>query len=89
MARILTVPVKPWGNSHGIRISREMMHILEIQPNDTLSMEIREKAIILRKAVSRKTLKEYADDYGGRLGPYEEFDWGEGIGIERWLDAEN
>ena len=37
-------------------------------------------------AVSRRhrTLEERAEDFGGKLGPYEEFDWGEPVGRERW-----
>ena len=33
-------------------------------------------------AVSRRhrTLEERAEDFGGKLGPYEEFDWGEPVG---------
>lgn len=33
--------------------------------------------------------KNTAAAYGGALGPYEEFDWGEGIGIERWVHEED
>lgn len=40
-------------------------------------------------AVSQKTLEEYANDSGGKLGPYEEFDFGEMIGIEKWLDEQD
>ena len=31
-----------------------------------------------------RTLEERAKEYGGKLGPYEEFDWGEPMGRERW-----
>lgn len=37
----------------------------------------------------RKTLPEYAEESGGKLGPYKEFDWEEGLGIGKWLDAED
>lgn len=89
MAETLTAHVRPWGNSHGIRISKEMMRIMDIHPNDALQIVVNGDSIILKKAVQRKSLQEYAADYGGSLGPYEEFDWGDGIGIGRWLDAEN
>ena len=81
--------IKPWGNSHGIRISREIMQALGASPNEELEAEVVDGKLVLRKVISRKTLSEYARECGGRLGPYEEFDWGEGIGIERWLDAED
>lgn len=89
MAQTMTTSVKAWGNSQGIRLSKEVMSLLDLRLNDTLSMEIQGEALVLRKAVRRKTLEEYAADYGGTLGPYGEFDWGEGIGIERWIHAED
>ena len=46
-------------------------------------------ALVLDKSGERKTLMEYAAEFGGNLGPYEEFDWEEGMGIGRWLDAED
>jgi antitoxin MazE len=30
------------------------------------------------------TLEERAEKYGGKLGPYEEFDWGDPIGREQY-----
>ncbi len=31
-----------------------------------------------------RSLEERAEDFGGKLGPYEEFEWGEPVGRERW-----
>ena len=31
-----------------------------------------------------RTLEERAKEYDGKLGPYEEFNWGEPVGRERW-----
>ncbi len=31
-----------------------------------------------------RTLEERIQEYGGKLGPYEEFDWGEPAGRENW-----
>ena len=50
--------------------------------------DIRDNLIIPANDNDRKTLQEYAGEFAGTLGPYEEFDRGEGMGIERWLDAE-
>ena len=85
----ITVQLKPWGNSQGIRISREILRMIGADQNSELEMDVKGDFIILRKPVQRKTLPEYAAAFGGKLGPYEEFDWGDGIGIERWLDANN
>ena len=44
---------------------------------------------IPEKSCEGETLPEYAMQFGGKLGPYEEFNWEEGMGIERWMDAED
>jgi len=31
-----------------------------------------------------RTLEERIQEYGGKLGPYEEFDWGTPAGRENW-----
>ena len=89
MQQTLKAVLRPWGNSHGIRISKEMMNAMGILPNEELSVEIRGNSIVLRKHVERKTLPEYAEEFGGKLGPYQEFDWEDGLGIGRWLDEED
>lgn len=89
MRNTMTTVVKPWGNSHGIRLSKEIMTAMDIHANDSLSLDIVGDSIIIKKTITRKTLPEYASAFGGRLGPYEEFDWGDGIGIERWLNDED
>lgn len=81
--------VRPWGNSQGIRIPKDILDSLQISVHDELSMRIHNSQLILEKKVRRKTLEEYAEPYGGTLGPYEEFDFGEDMGIERWLHAED
>ena len=41
--------------------------------------------LCLKKIENRhRTLEERAEKYGGKLGPYEEYDWGEPVGRERW-----
>ena len=51
--------------------------------------DIRDNLIIPANDNDSKTLQEYAVEFAGKLGPYEEFDWEEGMGIERWMDAED
>lgn len=81
----MTTQLKTWGNSQGIRLSKELLALAGIQNNDYLEIELREGDIVLRKAKKQhRTLEERAQEYGGNLGPYEEFDWGEPIGRERW-----
>lgn len=81
----MTAQVKKWGNSQGIRLSKELLALAGIQNNDILDIEIIEGNIVLKKARKpHRTLEERAIEYNGKLGPYEEFDWGEPVGRERW-----
>lgn len=77
--------VKPWGNSQGIRLSKELLALAGIKDNDLLEIELIEGGIVLKKTKkAHRTLEERAKEFGGRLGPYEEFDWGDPEGRERW-----
>lgn len=77
--------VKPWGNSQGIRLSKELLALAGITDNDLLEIELIEGGIVLKKTKKEhRTLEERAKEFGGRLGPYEEFDWGDPEGRERW-----
>ncbi len=76
--------VKTWGNSQGIRLSKELLALAGIQNNDYLEVEVVDGNIILKKTFRHRTLEERAEEYGGRIGPYEEFQWGEPKGRERW-----
>ena len=49
-----------------------------------LDVEIKNGTIILSKTFKHKTLEERVLEYRGKLGPYEEFDWGEAEGREQW-----
>ncbi len=81
----MVAQVKPWGNSQGIRLSKELLALAGIKNNDLLEIELIEGGIVLKKAKKEhRTLEERAREFGGRLGPYEEFDWGEPKGRERW-----
>ena len=77
--------VKAWGNSQGIRLSKELLALAEIKSNDLWDISVIDGNIVLKKIVNRhRTLEERAKKYGGKLGPYEEYDWGEPVGRERW-----
>ena len=77
--------VVKWGNGQGIRIPKIVLEELGIQINEKLHMEVRDQKIILDKIRFRhRTLEERAMEFGGELGPYEEFDWGGPEGREVW-----
>ena len=81
----MVTQVKKWGNSQGIRLSKELLSLVGIRDNDYLDVELIDGNIVLKKAEHHhRTLEERAKEFGGKLGPYEEFDWGEPKGRERW-----
>ncbi len=81
----MIVQLKAWGNSQGIRLSKELLTLAGIKNNDILEIELQDGNIVLKKAKKEhRTLEERAQEYGGKLGPYEEFDWGEPVGRENW-----
>ena len=72
-----------WGNSQGIRLPKALLQACNIQVNDHVTIIYKDDQIIIKKAFHR-TLEERAEKYGGKLGPYEEFDWGSPEGNEVW-----
>ena len=80
----MQVQLKNWGNSQGIRFSKEFLKSAGIGPNDTLTAQIVDGKIVLSRAFAHRTLQERAEAYGGDLHLSEELDWGEPKGNEVW-----
>lgn len=80
----MQVQLKPWGNSQGIRFSREFLRSAGIGPEDTLTAEASEGKIILSRSFTHRSLKERAARYGGQLNLSEEMAWDEPVGSEVW-----
>ena len=80
----MEVQLKNWGNSQGIRFSKEFLKSAGLQPNDTLTAQIVDGKIVLSRAFRHRTLKERAEPYQGELKLSEEIDWGEPLGSEVW-----
>lgn len=76
--------VKTWGNSQGIRISKEILKAANIKLDDILDVKISDGMITLVKPFRHKTLEERAEQYGGKLNLNGEYDWGERVGREGW-----
>ena len=76
--------VKAWGNSQGVRISKEVLQAAAISIDDILDIKVSNGMIVLVKPFRHKTLEERAAEYGGKLALGGEFDWGEPIGREVW-----
>ena len=76
--------VKAWGNSPGVRISKEVLQAASISIDDTLEIKVSDGIIMLVKPFRHKTLEERAAEYGGKLSLDGEYDWGEPLGKEVW-----
>ena len=61
----MQVQLKPWGNSQGIRFSKEFLKNAGFQPNDMLTAEISDGKIVLSRGFRHRSLKERAAEYGG------------------------
>ena len=64
----MVTQVKTWGNSQGIRLSKELLALAGIKSNDLLDISVIDGNIVLKKIGNRhKTLEERAKGFGGRL----------------------
>lgn len=80
----MQVQVKEWGNSHDIRIPKEIMQEAGISLNEMLDITVSKGMIMLVKTFQHKTLEERAAEFGGNLNLDGEYDWGEPVGKEVW-----
>ena len=71
-----------WGNSQGIRLPRKMMEEAGMRLEDRVEITADRGRIVVQKSFRHRTLEERAEENGGKLGPYQEFDWGEPQGRE-------
>ena len=76
--------VKEWGNSQGIRLSKEILKSAGIALNEVLDVKVANGVITLVKPFRHKTLEERAAEFDGKLMLDGEYDWGEPIGREIW-----
>jgi antitoxin MazE len=66
-----TLSISPWGNSHGIRLSRELMQAMHITPDTPLEVEViapgrLELRVALKKRSLAQKLKAYDPLVHGR-----------------------
>lgn len=76
--------VKAWGNSQGIRISKDILQKANVAVDDVLEIKVVDGIITLVKPFRHKTLEERAAEFDGKLNLDGEFDWGEPVGREGW-----
>ena len=80
----MQVQLKPWGNSQGIRFSKEFLNEAGFSVNETLTAEIVNGQIVLSRTFRHRSLKERAAEYGGRLNLSDEMEREEPVGSEVW-----
>ena len=78
------VQIKQWGNSQGIRLSKETLSLAGFDENDFLEVEVKEGELILKKRNRRLTLEERAAKFGGVIETSKEVSWGDPAGREIW-----
>ena len=78
--------VQKWGNSQGVRLSKQLLSEVDIGVGDTVDIEVREGALVLKPARRvrgghdlRKLVRRVSEDYAP-----EELDWGPPAGREVW-----
>lgn len=80
----MVAQVKAWGNGQGVRFSKELLDTIGVHVDEYLDVQVKDGSIILSKTFKHKTLEERAEEFEGKVGPYEEFSWGIAEGREQW-----
>ena len=80
----MQVQIKKWGNSQGIRISKEVLKEAQMSLDETVEIAVVNGRIEIQKAFRHRTLEERAAAYEGHLHLDRELDWGEYKGREVW-----
>lgn len=76
--------VREWGNSQGIRLSKEVLKTAGIELNEVLDVAVSNGVITLAKVFRHRTLEERVAEFDGNLNLDGEYDWGESVGREVW-----
>lgn len=80
----MAAQIKTWGNSRGVRLSKDILESIGARPDDFLDIEIKNDSIVLSKAFKHRTLEERAVEFDGKIGPYNEFEWNDPVGRKQW-----
>jgi antitoxin MazE len=82
----MIVKVQKWGNSQGIRLSKEILHQANILIGDELEVVTTEDQLVI-KPVYKIRGKYKIEDLVAKLPAnyqVEELDWGKPVGMEVW-----
>lgn len=81
---MMIAQIKTWGNSQGIRLSKDILESIGARTDDFLEIEVKNDSIVLSKKFKHRTLEERAAEFHGKVGPYKEFAWDDPVGREQW-----
>lgn len=76
--------IKAWGNSQGVRLSKEALETAGFRTDDVLTISVSKGQIILFKEFRHRTLPERMKAYHDKLQFSEEIDYGEPVEGELW-----
>lgn len=63
-----TLSISAWGNSHGIRLSRELMQVMHITPDTPLEVQVIEPGRLeLRAVATKRTLAQKLKAYDSAI----------------------
>lgn len=80
----MRVRVQKWGNSQGLRLSKDVLELAGITVGDDLELIVKDHEILLRK--QRKPKYDLAELFERSASDYrpQEMDWGPPVGLEEW-----
>jgi antitoxin MazE len=84
--RTVITKVQKWGNSQGIRLSKEMLADADIEVGDAVRVSVEDGVVVvtpLRRVRGRLHLAELVREIPADYEP-EEFNWGRPAGREVW-----
>lgn len=79
----MTVAIRKWGNSQGIRIPKDLLDTLKWEENEQITIVVEGGKLIMEKEKHRKNIKELFEEFDGEYEQVE-MDWGETVGDEIW-----
>jgi len=78
--------VQKWGNSHGLRLTKQVLRDARLAAGDTVEVAVRDGAIVVvpaRRIRGRYSIRELVARMPKDYKP-EEVDWGKPVGREVW-----
>jgi len=82
----MVTKVQSWGNSQGLRLSRQVLEEAQISVGDEVDLSVHDGVIVIapsRRVRGRCNLKELVAQIPRDHKPHE-VDWGEPVGDEVW-----